>query len=112
MTSFLLRPAAGIKRVFAVLALESEPVDPGLSRLQPLCRDGEPCLFTEQVIKLVVQPGTLALRFLLPRWSQTSEVFPPKLPCLGSLLPELCFLLLQDGHLRLDAFARLRLLGM
>jgi hypothetical protein len=31
-----------------------------------LRRDGEPCLFTEQVTKLVVQPGTLALRFLLP----------------------------------------------
>ena len=64
MTSLLLRPTAGIKRVFAVLALESEPVDPGLPGLQPLRRDGEPCLFTEQVTKLVVQPGTLALRFL------------------------------------------------
>ena len=93
------------------LTLESEPVDPGLPRLQPLRRDGEPCFFTEQLTKLVVQLGTLALRFLLPGQSHTSEVFPPNLPCLGTLLPKLRFLVLQDSHLRLDTFARLRKCG-
>jgi hypothetical protein len=54
-----------------------------------LRRDGEPCFFTEHLTNLVVQLGTLASRFLLPGQSHMSEVFPPKLPCLGSLLPEL-----------------------
>ena len=41
----LLWTDVGIECVFAVLVLESEPVDPGLPGLQPLRRDGEPCFF-------------------------------------------------------------------
>ena len=103
--------AAGINRVFAVLALESEPVDPGLPRLHPLRHGGEPCFFTEQLTKLIVQPGTLTSRFPLPGQSHASEVFPPYLPCPGSLLPKLRILLLQDSQLRLDTLARLRKCG-
>jgi hypothetical protein len=41
----LLWTDVGIECVFAVLVLDSEPVDPGLPGLQPLRHDGEPCFF-------------------------------------------------------------------
>src|SRR5580704_9711584 len=68
----LLWTDVGIGCVFAVLVLESEPVDPGLPGLQALRHDGEACCFALQLIELDCELSTLAFHFPLPGQGRTS----------------------------------------
>ena len=84
-----LRTVVAIEGVFAVLALESEPKDPRLPRLQSPRLAGELCFFTEQLTELDGQLSMLAFRFVLPGQSHLSEIVPPHLPRSGRLPPKL-----------------------
>ena len=66
----MLRTVVAIECVFA--ALESEPKDPRLPRLQPSRLAGELCFFTGQLTELDGQLGMLAFRFVLPGQSHLS----------------------------------------
>jgi hypothetical protein len=61
----------------------------------------------EQLTELHSQLSMVALRILLPGLGFKGQIFPPEAPRHRSLLPELCLLLLQGGHLRLDMLARM-----